>query len=79
MNWGEMLSRFDQNYPVVYDCVCVLLAFVFCAVADFVVRKIILRRMKKIFCHLFNDSEGQSLVLKIASRLANVVPMMILF
>ena len=79
MNWGEMLSRFDQNYPVVYDCVCVLLAFVFCALADFVVRKIILRRMKKVFCHLFNDSEGQSLILKIALWLAHVVPMMILF
>ena len=79
MNWGEMLSRFDQNYPVVYDCVCVLLAFVFCAVADFVVKKIILQRMKKVFCHLFDDSKGQSLILKIASRLANVVPMMILF
>ena len=75
-----MVNGFTEKYPIVYDCLVIILAFGICAFADFVVKKIILRGLKQIFVHLADgDAAGQSLVLKIASRLANIVPVVILY
>ena len=48
-------------------------------IADFVVKKIILHGLKQVFSRIVGDRAGESLVLKIASRLANVVPVVILY
>ena len=75
-----MLKDFIQEYPLFYDCIIVVLALGVCAIADFLVKKIILRGLKKIFYRLADsDQNGNSLVLKIASRLANIVPVIILY
>ena len=80
MNFLKIFNEFIQTYPVIYDCIIIILAFFVCAIADFLVKKILLRGLKQIFTHLSDSDEaGQSLVLKIASRLANVVPVVILY
>ena len=80
MNFWETFSVFGQKYPVIYDCIVLVMAFAVCAAADFAVRKVLLKGLKQIFSHLAeNDSDGQSLMLKIASRLANIVPAVILY
>ena len=80
MNYQELFSEFIQKNPVLYDCIVIVLAFTVCAIADFAVKKILLRGLKQIFSHLFDsDNDGQSLVLKIASRLANIVPVVVLY
>ena len=69
-----------QNSPLLYDSIVIVLAFGVCAAADFIVKKILLRGLKQIFNHLADsDQAGQSLVLKIASRLANIVPVVLLY
>ena len=76
----EMFEEFMQKYPFGYNCIVVILAFGVSAIADFVVKKILLRGLKQIFNRLSDSDEAeQSLVLKIASRLANIVPIIILY
>ena len=76
----ELLTGFTVKFPVIYDCLVVILTFGVCAVADFVVKKILLRGLKQIFIHLADgDGSGQALILKLASRLANIVPVVILY
>ena len=80
MNFLKIFNEFIQTYPIVYDCVVVILTFFGCAIADFLVKKILLRGLQQIFTHLSDsDKAEQSLVLKIASRLANVVPVVMLY
>ena len=80
MNLGAVAKEFAQNYPLIYDGVVVLLAFGGGMIADLVVKKIILRGFKQVFTHLSAaDAAGQELVLKIAARLANIVPAIILY
>ena len=80
MNFLEVWNNFAQSYPLIYDCIVIVLALGVCVIADFVVKKILLRGLKQIFTHLSDsDAAGQSLVLKIAARLANVVPVVILY
>ena len=76
----EILNELTQKYPFVYNCVVIVLAFIVSAVADFAVKKILLRGLQKIYLNFSdNDDEERSLVLKLASRLANVVPTVILY
>ena len=80
MNFLELLTDWAQKYPIIYNCLIIVLALGVCALADLVVKKILLRGLKQIFNRLSdNDAEGQSLILKIASRLANIVPAVILY
>ena len=80
MNLGELAKEFAQKYPLLYDGVVILLAVGVSAIADLVVKKIILRGFKQILSRLAEaDNTGRELVLKIASRLANVVPAVILY
>ena len=80
MNYIEILQEFARKYPIVYDGIVILLAFTVCAVADFAVKKVLLRGLKQLFSHLSDsDNNGQSLILKMASRLANIVPAVILY
>ena len=80
MNLGELAKEFAQKYPLLYDGVVILLAVGVSAIADLVVKKIILRGFKQIFSSLTAaDKDGKNLVLKIASRLANIVPVIILY
>ena len=80
MNYTEVFNSFIEKYPIVYDCFVIFAAFFVCAAADFVVKKIILRALKQVFHHLLeNDESGQNIILKIAARLANVVPLVILY
>ena len=73
------LSGFIQKYPAAYDCIAIGTACVVCIAADFAVKKILLRGLKQIFNRLSDDSSEQSLLLKMASRLANIVPVVILY
>ena len=80
MNFWETLNKFTLEYPIAYDAIVLVLAFGVCILADFLVKKVLLRGLKQIFGHLAeNDQAGQSLVLKISSRLANIVPTVILY
>ena len=80
MNYTEVFNSFIEKYPIVYDCFVIIAAFFVCAAADFVVKKIILRALKQVFQHLLeNDESGHNIILKIAARLANVVPLVILY
>ena len=75
MNYTEVFNSFIEKYPVIYDCFAVIAAFIVCVAADFIVKKILLRALKKVFHYLSeNDESGQFIVLKIAARLANVSP-----
>jgi miniconductance mechanosensitive channel len=75
----EVLNGMIQKYPVIYNCTVIVLAIGVCVIADFVVKKIILHGLKQVFSRIVGDRAGESLVLKIASRLANVVPVVILY
>ena len=80
MDFLEKAKEFAQTYPLLYDCAVILLAFAGSAVADLLVKKIILRGFKQVLSRLADaDNAGRELVLKIASRLANVVPAVILY
>ena len=80
MNFTDILNEFTLKYPFIYNCVAVAFAFRVCAAADFAVRKILLRGLKQIFVNLSDSDETErSLVLKLASRLANIVPVVILY
>ena len=80
MNFIEICKDFIQEYPIVYDCIAVLLALGVCAIADFIFKKIILRGLNQFFKHITgSDGSEQPIVLKIASRLANIVPVVILY
>ena len=75
-----MLEEFAQNYPVIYTCTVIVTAFAVAAAADLIVKKILLRGLKQIFFRLADSDEaGQSLVLQIASRLANMWSYFIVF
>ena len=80
MNFFDFLSELTQEYPLLYNCIVIILAFAVCAAADFAVKKVLLRGLKQVFLNLSeNDETERSLVLKIASRLANIVPAVILY
>lgn len=76
----EMVYKFIQEHPAVYHCIVLVAACCICAVADFFVKNVLLRGMKQIFSRLSDSDEaGQNLILKIASRLANIVPVVVLY
>ncbi|MBO5688730.1 MAG: mechanosensitive ion channel family protein, partial [Lentisphaeria bacterium] len=80
MNFLKILEDFAQNYPVLYACTVIVTALTVSAVADLIVKKILLRGLKQIFFRLVDSDEaGQSLVLQIASRLANILPVIVLY
>ena len=80
MNLWKMLEEFAQNYPVLYACTVIVTALAVAAAADLIVKKILLRGLKQIFFRLADSDEaGQSLVLQIASRLANILPVVVLY
>lgn len=80
MNFLKILEDFAQNYPVLYACTVIVTALTVSAVANLIVKKILLRGLKQIFCRLGDrDEAGQSLVLQIASRLANILPVIVLY
>ena len=80
MNFWDWVKEFVQKYPLIYDCAVILLAVGISAIADLVVKKIILRGFRQIFSNLAaTDKAGENLVLKIAARLANIVPVIILY
>ena len=80
MNFAAEANEFAQKYPLLYDGVVILLAVGVSAIADLMVKKIILRGFKQIFSSLAaSDKDGENLLLKIASRLANMVPVIILY
>ena len=80
MNFTDILNEFTLKHPFIYNCIAVTLAFGVCAAADFAVKKILLRGFKQIFVN-FSDSDEteRALVLKLAARLANIVPVVILY
>ena len=80
MDYIEAAEDFIQKYPIIYNSLIVFLVLCICAVADFVVKKIILRGLKQILCRLSDgDRGGQEPVLKMASKLAKIVPVIILY
>lgn len=80
MNFLKILEDFAQNYPVLYACTVIVTALTVSAVANLIVKKILLRGLKQIFFRLGDrDEAGQSLVLQIASRLANILPVIVLY
>ena len=80
MNFADILNEFTLKHPFIYNCIAVAFAFGVCAAADFAVKKILLRGLKQIFVNLSDSDETErSLVLKLASRLANIVPVVILY
>ena len=80
MNFWDWVKEFVQKYPLIYDCAVILLAVGISAIADLVVKKIILRGFRQIFSNLAaTDKAGENLALKIAARLANIVPVIILY
>lgn len=80
MNFFEVCRELAVKYPIVYDCIVIVSAVGVGAVADFIVKKILLRGLKQIFSHLSDsDRDGQRLVLKIASGFAKIVPVLFLY
>ena len=80
MNFWDWVKEFVQKYTLIYDCAVILLAVGISAIADLVVKKIILRGFRQIFSNLAaTDKAGENLALKIAARLANIVPVIILY
>ena len=76
----EIVKAFFFKYPYVYDCAVLILALGVSAIADFAVKKILLRGLRQLFsCISAEDAAGESLILKMASRLANIVPVVILY
>ena len=76
----EIVKAFVHKHPYAYDCTVIILAFGISAIADFVVKKILLRGLRQIFCRISDgDESGESLLLKMSSRLANIVPVVILY
>jgi hypothetical protein len=57
MDYIEAAEDFIQKYPIIYNSLIVFLVLCICAVADFVVKKIILRGLKQILCRL-SDCDG---------------------
>ena len=80
MNYTEIFKNFTDKYPLIYDCFVIMAAFAVCAAADFIVKKIILRVLKQLFLQFSDGDESeQKTILKIAARLANIVPLVILY
>ena len=80
MEFVESLKVFIKEYPIIYNCLVIFFALLCCVLADFVVKKIILRGLKQIFHHLATGNVAdQTLVMKIAARLANIVPVVMLY
>ena len=48
MNFLELLTDWAQKYPIIYNCLIIVLALGVCALADLVVKKILLRGLKQI-------------------------------
>lgn len=78
MNILDFLKESIQEHPFVYDAIVVLLTLFVCIIADLVVKKILLRGLKQLF-NRFIDNAEDSLVLKMAARIANVVPAIIIY
>ena len=78
MNILDFLKESIQEHPLVYDAIVVLLTLLVCIIADLVVKKILLRGLKQVF-NRFIDNAEDSLVLKMAARIANVVPAIIIY
>ena len=78
MNILDFLKESIQEHPLVYDAIVVLLTLLVCIIADLVVKKILLRGLKQVF-NRFIDNADDSLVLKMAARIANVVPAIIIY
>ena len=78
MNILDFLKESVQEHPFVYDAIVVLLTLFVCIIADLMVKKILLRGLKQLF-NRFIDNAEDSLVLKMAARIANVVPAIIIY
>ena len=78
MNILDFFKESIQEHSLVYDAIVVLLTLLVCIIADLVVKKILLRGLKQVF-NRFIDNAEDSLVLKMAARIANVVPAIIIY
>ena len=76
----EISKELIQKYPVLYDIVIIAIALIVSLSANFVVKKILLRSFKQTFSRLSeNNTSERSPVLKLASKLANIVPVVIFY
>ena len=79
MNW-DFFKTMAQNHPVLFDCLLLLGACALCVVTHLAVRKILIRGLKQLFPLLWGkESSANALMIKIAARLANVVPLVVLY
>ena len=80
MNYIDAAGELIHKYPLIYEFAVVFLVICGCGVVDFLLRKVILRGLKQVFSRLSDgDTSEQKLVLKMASKLAKVVPAVILY
>ena len=76
----EISKELIQKYPVLYDIVIITFALIVSLSANFVVKKFLLRSFKQTFSRLSeNNTSERSPVLKLASKLANIVPVVIFY
>ena len=74
------IEDFARNYPLFYDAAILFLAVILAWAANFAVKKVLLKGLRQLANQLpGSDPEGSKLVLKIASRLANIVPLIVLY
>ncbi len=76
----DKLKALMAEYPLAYDAIAILLIALAAWLANFAAKRILVHGLKKIFNAVFAaDSEDKELIFAMASRLANIVPAIVLF
>ena len=76
----DFFKTLSRNYPLLYDGLIILGALLVCAASHFIVKKILVRGLKQLFPLLRSqENTANALVIKIARRIAYIVPVVIFF
>ena len=76
----DFFKKLPQTHPLLYDTLILLGALLVCAAAHFIVKKILIRGLKQLFPLFRNqESTANTLVIKIARRVAHIVPVLIFY
>ena len=76
----DFFKNLSQSHPLLYDTLIIFLAFLVCAAAHFIVKKLLIRGLKQLFPLLWGqESSANTLMIKIAARIANIVPLVIFY
>ena len=76
----DFFKKLPHTHPLLYDTLIIFLALLVCAAAHFIVKKILIRGLKQLFPLLWGqESSANTLMIKIAARIANIVPLVIFY